>query len=896
MKTPLFKVVRNVLSRGPTIRLRLTLLWAAMSILFAVVGGVFLASKLEEERKDNVTRAQETIRVLARAYADDTQRALDAVDRTLLLLRFQWVRFQGGIPLEEMGLEGIFPRREPFNASIVDSKGLRITSTFPQDPTSEVSQNLADQSYFTEQKFAKSDKVYVGFPAVGRMTGRNVIHFSRRLTTPAGEFAGVVHIGVLASYFTSHYDPTTFGNFGILGMFGADGLARVARRGNTVQSTGAEVLAKPLTLDGRSGLTMVEGEVFTDGRRRYIAWQAVEDYPVLAVVGIDEQEAMAGYRSERLATIRQGGVALLFLFGFTLVAMSLSLRIAWQKRLQELAAVTYRAATEGAVDGFYILRPVKSDTVVIGDYVVIDCNERGAAIFNMPSTEMKGKTLTSMLSKNAFSEAAKMLSLASTDGRYSGEWWRRTADAERMRCLDVKILRSEGDFAVTLRDITQEKQHLRELERQGNEDSLTSLPNRNWAQGYLPRAVSQAASRNQSMALLFIDLDGFKSVNDRLGHGAGDEALRMSARRLLDAVRPNDMVARLGGDEFIVILENLLHNEDVPQVAERIREAFSKEFQLSQGSVSLGASIGISTYPGDAADATTLLQNADFAMYAAKTAGKNRYCFFDSSFSDSVRQRVELEAQLKQAILADEFVLHYQPRVDLLTGRTCGFEALLRWEHPVRGLLEPAAFLWLAEETGLIVSLGELVIRKVCHQLAMWVRVEETCVPVSINVSPRQFDEANICHVLKECLSRHGFTHNLIELEMTESVMLSNPERARGELNEMRGAGIKLLVDDFGAGYSSLSQLQELDFDVLKIDGGFIRRLHSAGPAGCVFYEAIITMAHTLGMRVVAEGVEQRGEMQVLKELLCDEIQGFFVCPAIPPTTRQSEMAMSVVL
>jgi diguanylate cyclase (GGDEF)-like protein len=894
MLSSLIKVARTTLSGGPTIRLRLILLWPLVSLFLAVVGMLFLASKLEEDKAESMARIQKTLNVLVRAYAEDTEQALDAVDRTLLLLRFQWIQSPTGIPLETMRSDGIFTKRAPFNASILDRHGTRVTSTFPLDLKGAMDRGLADQSYFVDQKFAQQDRVFVGRPAVGRSTGRLVIHFSRRLIDREEQFAGVVHIGVQATYFTTHYDPTTLGSFGMLGMFGPEGLARVVRSGDTVQSTGTELLSNPLSLEGGSGSMFASGAAFRDGRNRYLAWQAIEDYGVIALVGLDEEESLAPYNAARLAATHQAGVALLFLLAFTLVAMSLSLRIAWQKRLQELAAGTYRAATEGAADGFYIVRPVDHGSDETGDFCVIDCNERGAALFNMKSIEMKGRTLSSILGKNAFPEAEKMLDNAFRDGSFAGEWWRRTADADRMRCLDVKILRSQSDFAVTLRDVTRERQHLRELERQGNEDSLTGLPNRNWAQKYLPRAVSQAASRSQSMALLFIDLDGFKSVNDRLGHGAGDEALRMSARRLREAVRPNDMVARLGGDEFIVILENVLHNDDVRQVAERVRESFSREFQLSIGSSSLGASIGISVYPTDAADATALMENADFAMYAAKTAGKNRYCFFDPSFSESVRKRVELEAELKRAIASDEFVLHYQPRVALSTGRTCGFEALLRWEHPARGLLEPAAFLWLAEETGLIVPLGELVIGKVCKQIGLWSRNEEICIPVSINVSARQFDEASVCDLLDDCVSRYGISNELVEIEMTESVMLANPAGARAKLNEMRKAGITLLIDDFGTGYSSLSQLQELDFDVLKIDGTFTNRLHAAGPAGCVFYEAIITMAHTLGMRVVAEGVEQLGEMQVLKELRCDEIQGFYVCPAMPAKARQSEMAHTV--
>jgi EAL domain-containing protein (putative c-di-GMP-specific phosphodiesterase class I) len=304
--------------------------------------------------------------------------------------------------------------------------------------------------------------------------------------------------------------------------------------------------------------------------------------------------------------------------------------------------------------------------------------------------------------------------------------------------------------------------------------------------------------------------------------------------------------------------------------------AFQDGFRLSKGVRSIGASVGISVFPSDGTDADTLLHHADIAMYSVKTSGKNNYRFFDQKFHDAVRARHDKEAELRHAIENDQFVMHYQPRVDISTGTTSSMEALVRWAHPTRGLIAPNDFIPLAEETGLILRLGEMVIDKVCAQLAQWAQREQVLVPVSVNVSSRQFNEADIAKLFSASLARHNVAPGLIEIELTESSMMGDTRKVADAFSAIQKMGVKLLVDDFGTGYSSLSQLQRLDFDVLKVDRTFTAGLEKTGE-GNVFFKAIITMAHALGMRVVAEGVETLEQIKILKSLNCDEIQGFYV-------------------
>jgi predicted signal transduction protein with EAL and GGDEF domain len=359
-----------------------------------------------------------------------------------------------------------------------------------------------------------------------------------------------------------------------------------------------------------------------------------------------------------------------------------------------------------------------------------------------------------------------------------------------------------------------------------------------------------------------------------------------AAQRLQEAIRPHDKVVRFGGDEFVVIVEKVAHRIDAAHVAERVQHAFGQPFRLGQGSHSVGTSIGIALFPTDAQDATTLLERADIAMYSLKMNGKHGYQFYKSKFYSALRGRLDKEAELRNAVARDEFVMYYQPRVDIVTGLTLSLEALVRWQHPSKGLLEPREFIAIAEESGLIVGIGELVIDKVCAQLAIWAKQGTELVPVSINVSLRQFGNADVADLLFSALARHNVPACLVELEITESSMMAEGMVVSMMLGCLQQKGVKILVDDFGTGYSSLSQLQRLDFDVLKVDQSFTAALDKSDESK-VFFTAIVTMAHALGMRVVAEGVETLSQIKILKSLGCDEIQGFYISRPLPPGEEQ---------
>ncbi|MEN3365418.1 MAG: diguanylate cyclase, partial [Burkholderiales bacterium] len=419
----------------------------------------------------------------------------------------------------------------------------------------------------------------------------------------------------------------------------------------------------------------------------------------------------------------------------------------------ELTERTYRMATEGGNEGFYILRPICNGDRGIVDFAFIDSNRRGAEILGQRPKDLVGKTLSALYGGANLRRPMEILSSAMESGFYEDDVEVPRDSPLRIRWIHGKIVRSNGDLAVTVRDISDAKAHVDELERRSNEDALTALPNRYWLQTYLPQAIARATVNHAELAVLFIDLDGFKAVNDALGHSAGDELLRIAARRLKVAVRPQDKVARFGGDEFVIILEHIAGERDAAHVAERVLQAFQENFTVSRGMQSVGASIGVSLFPVDGTDADTLLRNADNAMYSVKTGGKRGCRFYGSQSTGTLRGRVGLEAELRHALECNQFIMHYQPRVDLVAGTTCSMEALVRWVHPTKGLLGPLEFVPLAEETGLILRLGEMVVDKVSAQLRHWAQAGLALVPVSMNVSPRQFNDADIANILLTSLA-----------------------------------------------------------------------------------------------------------------------------------------------
>jgi diguanylate cyclase (GGDEF)-like protein/PAS domain S-box-containing protein len=457
------------------------------------------------------------------------------------------------------------------------------------------------------------------------------------------------------------------------------------------------------------------------------------------------------------------------------------------------------------------------------------------------------------------------------------------------------------------RDITVRRQSEDKIRYLAFYDGLTGLPNRTFYKELLMRALAVAQRRGKPLATLFIDLDSFKRINDTLGHSDGDRLLQAVAKRLGLCVRASDSVARpeedvtastvsrLGGDEFIVLLNDLSAANDAALVARRILEDLSAPFMLSGHEVVISASIGISLYPLDGEDPETLLKNADIAMYQAKQQGKNNFQFYSPAMNKTTLERLTLESDLRKALERQEFVLYYQPKVDSSTRRISGVEALLRWKHATRGLVAPAEFIPLAEETGLIVPIGEWVLRTACAQNKAWQAAGFTPIPMAVNLSNLQFNQKDLLKSVINILKTTGMDPRYLELEITESTIMQYPDKAIAVLRELKKVGIRISIDDFGTGYSSLNYLRRLPLDCLKIDRSFIMNIITNSDDAAITM-AVVTMAHSLKLNVVAEGVETEEQFAYLRGLGSDEAQGYLISRPVPAEefTRFYSSASSV--
>lgn len=456
-------------------------------------------------------------------------------------------------------------------------------------------------------------------------------------------------------------------------------------------------------------------------------------------------------------------------------------------------------------------------------------------------------------------------------------------------------LDSEGrvrEVILTFEDVTQKRTAETELAIQTFRDRLTSLPNRTLFMERLTQAILRTERRKLTTAVLFLDLDRFKVVNDSLGHEAGDHLLMQMARRLRSCLRPEDTVARLGGDEFVVLFEDLASANDGMRVAERIAESLAEPFPIDNQEVFTTCSMGLAVCTLADTSPSELVRDAEVAMYRAKAQGEGRIEIFDPSMNAQAMARFHMEAELRRALERDEFVLFYQPLVSLRTGLIEGWEALVRWKHPERGMVPPLDFIPLAEETGLIVPIGKWVLEEAMRQASSWHDTFTSVPPrlMNVNISARQFQQRELINTVTEALGSTGFQASCLKLEITESIMMRDPQASLEAMKVFRGLDIHLVIDDFGTGYSSLSYLKRFPVDTLKVDKSFVDGLGKDAESTAIV-GAVISLAKSLGMRVTAEGIETREQLEQLRALNCDQGQGYFFSRPLPAAQAEELLA-----
>ena len=508
---------------------------------------------------------------------------------------------------------------------------------------------------------------------------------------------------------------------------------------------------------------------------------------------------------------------------------------------------------------------------------------------NPAYTEISGYTLDEIIGNFPINHTAltrggamfeDMWSGVEEQGRWEGEYWnmRKNGEEYAERLSVTAITNSSGDvqqFSAIVTDITKRKQDEERILYQANYDSLTGLPNRSLFLDRLSQSITSMGRAEKNLGLLFIDLDGFKLVNDTLGHDIGDLLLREMARRLGNCVRTGDTVARLGGDEFTIIMPHLEDHRNAPLVAQRVLDALTDPFLLGGHEAFVSASIGITIFPDDAEDSLQLLKNADAAMYRAKEHGKANFQFFTADMNEEVQVRLGLKTGLAKALEADEFQLLYQPKLDLNTNHVTCAEALMRWESPELGMVSPVTFIPVLEETGLVIEVGAWAIRTACAQHVEWVKQGLPPIKVAVNLSARQLRDTSFVGIVKQALKDHDLPPSALEIEITESMLMSDAPNVVAALEQLHDFGIHISMDDFGTGYSSLSYLKRFPIDTIKIDRSFVSDIDTS-PDDAEIIHTIINMGQTLKRKIIAEGVETQAQLDILKSYNCDEIQGYF--------------------
>ncbi|HET7546988.1 MAG TPA: EAL domain-containing protein, partial [Usitatibacter sp.] len=777
-----------------------------------------------------------------------------------------------------------------FSMRIADAAG-NVVATTRSGPHS-----IADATYF--HRAAEVDSIVVGVPRLDPADHEWKIDFSRRLKWPDGSFGGVVAISVGASYFVSGYEPERLGRNGVLGILGADGVFRARRTGDVVKIGELADYNDVVAADGTEAAPALSWNPW-DSVERYTVARPLFEFPLAVVVGLDRAEQLApvAQRARDYVWRAIGGslVLTLLLGGLGFLSWRLSrTRMLANRALQEEIGV--RRSAERALK--LRNRAIESsvNAVLIADFArpgnpIEYVNPAFERITGYGAAQSLGRNMDFLLAGDTEQPALAEIRMALRERREGHAVLRnyRKDGTPFWNEYTVAPVRDDAGsvthYVGVMNDVTESKNYEEQLARQANFDTLTGLANRNLLRDRLQQAIVRARRDSATLAVLFLDVDHFKMVNDSLGHTVGDEMLRIVAGRLASCVRESDTVARLGGDEFVILLVTRSGDGsaevDVNSVVEKILARLGEPVTLGEREVRPAASIGVSIYPQDGSDADTLLRNADAAMYRAKELGRGRFQFFTADMHERIRRRVELESSLRRALERGEFELHYQPQVSLDDGRIVGVEALLRWRHPERGLIGPAQFIGFAEESGLIVPIGAWVLREACAQNKRWQEQGLPRIPVAVNVSARQCEQEDLDDVVRSALELSGLAPECLELEITESISMTNPDESVPLMRRLKATGVALSIDDFGTGFSNLAYLKRFPIDRLKIDLSFVREI-TTDPGSLAISEAIITLSHSLNLKVLAEGVETDGQLALLAARRCDQVQGFFFSPPVP--------------
>jgi diguanylate cyclase (GGDEF)-like protein/PAS domain S-box-containing protein len=840
------------------------------------------------ERQNAMTLAREIAREQVDTYEAQLGRNLANIDQTLKVLKYA-VEINGPAgALVALRKQALLPSNLIFLVSVADKNGIVVASN-PAARQIDVSR----ERYFTVHRDESTSRPFVSQTISDGARAEPHIHFTRRLNDAGGAFAGIAIVEADPAYFTSAYERTREGERGVMGIIGTDGVARALRVGDNTK-WGEAVPIGQMPDDAVNASTTLP-----DGVVRYTAVRRLHGFDLAALVGLAQDEQLAPYRKLRTNYLMAASGASAALALIVALVAAWSWQLARTRSGVRRAQETYAAASEASPDAFFVVRTVFGAHGTVTDFIVEAINSRAEALTGLAQADVAGRRLGEVLpAYRKFGIFEDLQQVALTRQASETEWQTERAMPTR-RWLQRQVVAVEHGLVVIVRDITERKQTEERIFHMAHHDELTGLPNRSLIRDRLERAILGAERARTSVTLVFIDLDGFKLVNDGLGHNAGDELLKIVGARMQGCMRRSDTLGRFGGDEFVIVLPET--RDDALALApllEKIRQTVNEPVLLDGHAVQVSCSMGVVVYPRDGVDANTLMMNADAAMYRAKDLGSNNFQFYVREMNASVEEKLVLLDGLRSALdkaldpagVPSEFYLLYQPKIDLRSGRMFGVEALLRWEHPELGLIPPQRFIALAEESGMIVALGDWVVRTACRQNQAWRDAGLDPVTVSVNVSPRQFEEARLVDRVASALQHSHLAPDGLELEVTESLIMRDLVQSVGKMRALKAMGLSLSIDDFGTGYSSLSALKSFPISTLKIDKSFVSDLADNLDDQAIA-TAVISLAHKLHLRVIAEGVETVEQRDFLQRHECDEMQGYLFSPPVPAARIASLLA-----
>jgi diguanylate cyclase (GGDEF)-like protein len=821
-------------------------------------------------RADAIADASQDTGNLATVLAHQINNSMQSIDLVLTEIRDQEEIRGANAPsnldniLRDEGtnkflLERLSRLRQAEFIALVDKNG-SLVSTTRQWPTPKI--DLSDRDYFQYFKNNNDKGVYISNSHFDRIKGLHVIIFSKRINGANNTFLGVALAAVRLTYFQKVYESIASlsdQSFLLLHRDGTIILRYPDPKSRMYDKMPASSPWHQLILQGGG---QYQSPGYLDGTPRLVAVHPLRDYPLVVNIGVTKAAALATWRVHAII-LGTGTLAVMFCVAFLLKAQS--------KQFRRLA--TSEATVDAALNNM-------SQGLVMFDSSnrLVVCNRRYFEMYGLSADIVRpGGTLREIVEHRAatgsfYADDIEQYIASIQKAVAEGTIFSKITSLHDGRIISiVNHPTPDGGWVATHEDVTEQKRAEERISYAAHHDSLTGLPNRKLFCEQLEQALKRAR-RGERLAVLYIDLDHLKRINDTLGHPIGDKLLKGVADRLRGCVRDIDLVARLSGDEFAIIQSSLDRPDDAAALAKRAREAIHEPFDLDGHEVTVDISVGISIAPNDATEFNELLKTADIALYEAKNTGRGTYCFYQAEMNERMQARSKLERELQSALTDGEFELFYQPIVSLEDNKIMTFEALLRWRHPERGLVSPTEFIPLAEETGLIVPLGEWVLRTACAEAANW----PDDIGVAVNVSAVQLTNKNLINVVVGAIASVGLPANRLILEITESVFLQNTFANLATLKSLHELGVRFAMDDFGTGYSSLGYLVSFPFSKIKIDRSFIAGLADKKEFRAVV-RAIADLARNLNMRVIAEGVETAEQREQARMLGCTDIQGYLI-------------------